>query len=103
MRCFLLENMKHVNRFPELCDVHRTIRSARIVCTHLPDRFPEAVQHLRAFMLLPDLRLVECETELLPNRRREARQPIKRVNKPNQLARLFRLFRHCINCMPKLA
>ena len=41
-------------------------------------------------MLLPDLRLVQRETELLPNRRRKARQPIKRVDKPNQLTRVFR-------------
>ena len=83
--------MQHVNRLPELCDIHRTIRPARIVCAYLPNRFLETVQHLRAFMLLPDLRLVECETELLSNRRREARQPIKGIDKPNQLARLFRL------------
>jgi hypothetical protein len=40
-------------------------------------------------MLLPDLRLVERETELPSNRRREVRQPIKRVDKPDQLARVF--------------
>ena len=103
MRCFLLESMKHLNRFPELCNVHRTIGPTRIVRTHLPNRFCEAVQHLRSFMLLPDLRLVQGETELLPNRGRKARHPIKRVDKPNQLTRVFRLFRHYIHCMPKLA
>ena len=86
--------MKHVNRVPELCDVHRTIRPARIVCTHLPNRLGKALQDLRAIMFLPDLRLVERETQLLSNRRREVRQPIKRVDKPDQLARVFRLLSH---------
>jgi hypothetical protein len=40
-------------------------------------------------MLLTNLRLVQGETELLPNREREARQPIKGIDKPNQLARLL--------------
>jgi len=52
------------------------------------------VQHLRALMPLTDLRLVQRETELLTNHRRKARQPNERVNKPNQLARLFRRYGH---------
>ena len=95
--------MKHVNRFPKLCHIHCPIRSARIVRSNLPDRFRKAMQHLRAFMLLPDLRLVQRESKLLSNRGREARQPIERVDKPNQLARLFRLLGYYIYYMPKLA
>jgi hypothetical protein len=37
------------------------------------------------------------------NRRREARQPNERVDKPNQLVRLFRLYGHSLYCMPELA
>src|SRR5579871_920549 len=88
--------MKHVNRSPKLCHIHRTIRSTRIVRTHLPDCFPKAVQDLRALMLLPDLRLVQRETEPLPNRGGKVRQPVERVDKPNQLTRLFRLLSHYI-------
>ena len=95
--------MKHINRLRELCHVYSPIRPARIVRSHLPDRFRKAVQHLRAFMLLPNLRLVERETELLSNRGREVRQPIERIDKPNQLARLFRLLSHYFYYMPKLA
>ena len=95
--------MKHVNRFPKLRDLHRTVRPARILCTHLPNRLGKAVQHLGAFMLLPYLRLVQGETELLPNRGKKARQPIKRVDKPHQLARVFGLLSHYIYYMPKLA
>ena len=95
--------MEHVNRFPKLCHIHRTIRPTWIVCTHLLNRLGKAVQHLRAFMLLPYLRLIQRKTELLPNRGRKARQPIERVTKPNKLTRLFRLFRHYIHYMPKLA
>jgi len=95
--------MKHVNCFPKLCHVHCPISPARIVRAYLPNRLGEAVQHLRAFMLLPNLRLVERETQLLSNRRWEVRQPIKRVDKPNQLSRLFRLLSHYIYYMPKLA
>jgi hypothetical protein len=54
-------------------------------------------------MPLPDLRLVEREAESLSNRAREVRQPIQRIDKPNQLPWLFRLFRHRIHSMPKLA
>ena len=72
--------MKHVNRFLKLCHIHRTIGPTRMVCTYLPNRLGKAVQHLRAFMLLPDLRLVERETELLSNRMREVRQPVERVD-----------------------
>src|SRR5258708_22460807 len=64
--------MKHVNRCSELCHVHCSISPARIICPHLPDRFLEAAQHLRTFMLLPDLRLVQRKTELPPNRGRKA-------------------------------
>ena len=95
--------MKNVNCFPKLCRIYSAIRAARIVCAYLPDRFRKAVQHLRAFMLLPDLRLIERETELLSNRRWEARHPIKRVDKPNQFAQLFRLLGHHVYYMPKLA
>jgi hypothetical protein len=94
--------MKHVNRFPKLCHMHRAMGSTRIVCTNLPNRLGKAVQHFRALCFC-DLRLVQGETELLPNRGRKARQPIKRVDKPNQLTRLFRLLRHWIHYMPKLA
>jgi hypothetical protein len=45
-------------------------------------------------MFLTDLRLIKCETQLLSNRGREARQPNERVDKPNQLPRLFRLIGH---------
>jgi hypothetical protein len=69
----------------------------------LPNRRGKAVQHLRAFMLLPDLRLIQRETELLPNRGQKARQTIERVDKPNQLTRLFRFFRHYTHYMPELA
>ena len=54
-------------------------------------------------MLVPDLRLVQGKTELLPNRGWKAVQPIQRIDKPNQLARLFRLPSHYIHYMPELA
>jgi hypothetical protein len=94
--------MKHINRFAELSGVHYSIGSARIVRADLPDGFRKAAQHLRAFMLLPNLRLIEREPKLLSSRRREARQPIERVDKPNQLTRLFRPLRQRIYCMPKV-
>src|ERR1700678_1700146 len=52
------------------------------------------MQHLRALVFLTDLRLIKRETELVSNHRREARQPNERIDKPNQLAWLLRLFRH---------
>ena len=76
---------------------------ARIIRADLPDRFRKAAQHLPAFMLLPNLRLVERETQLLSNRSWEVRQPIERIDKPNQLARLFWPLSHYIYYMPKLA
>jgi hypothetical protein len=45
-------------------------------------------------MFLTDLRLIECEAELVPNAGRKALQPNERVDKPNQLARLFGLVGH---------
>jgi len=77
--CLLLEGMKNVNRFPELCYVHRAIRSSRIVSAHLPDRFRKSVQHLRGLMSLIDLRLVQRETQPLTDDRWKARQPSERV------------------------
>jgi hypothetical protein len=50
--------MKHVNRFPELCYVHRAIRSTLIVRAHLPDRLGKATQDLCTFVPLPDLSLI---------------------------------------------
>jgi hypothetical protein len=94
--------MKYVNRFPELCHVHRTVRPTRVVRSNLPDGFREAAQHLRTFMPLPDLRLVDRESELLSNRGWKVCQPIKRIDKPNQLPRSFRVFRHHTHCMPEL-
>jgi hypothetical protein len=58
-----------------------------IVCAHLPT----------------DLRLIKCETELVAYRGRKARQPNERVDKPNELARLFRLFGHSLRYMPEMA
>ncbi len=84
--------MEDIDRFPELCHVHCPIRPAQIVCTHLPDRFRKAAHHLRALTFLTDLCLIRCE--LVPNRGREARQPNERIDKPNQLARLFWLVGH---------
>jgi hypothetical protein len=98
-----LEGIKNVNFFPELRNVHRSIRPARIVCAHLPDRFPKTAQHFRALMSLADLRLVLCETELLADHRRKSSQPNERVEKPNQFARLFRLCGHSLHFMPELA
>jgi hypothetical protein len=60
------------------------------------------VQHLRALMLLADLRLVQGEAEFLTNDRWEPRQADERVDKSNQLSRLFRLFQHSFYCMPEL-
>jgi len=86
--------MKNVDRFPKLCRIHCAIRPARMVCAHLPNGFRKTVQHHRALMPLADLRLVQRETELLTNHRRKAHQPNERVDKPNQLARLFRHYGH---------
>src|SRR6266542_2701285 len=86
--------MKNVNRFPELCNIHRAIRPARIVGAYLPNGSRKTVQHLRALMFLTYLGLIKGETEFLTNHRRKTRQPNKRVDKPNQLARLFRHYGH---------
>jgi hypothetical protein len=59
--------MKHVNRFPKLCHIDCTIRPTRIICTYLPNRLAKAAQDLRAFVALPDLRLIERETQFLSN------------------------------------
>jgi hypothetical protein len=61
------------------------------------------MQSLCAFVPLPDLRLVQREAEPLSDFGRKTRQPIKRVDKPNQLPQLFRLVRHRIHHMLKLA
>ena len=53
-------------------------------------------------MSLPDLSLVQRETQLLSNWRRKIRKPVERVPKPDQLAWLG-LFWHSIHHMPKLA
>ncbi len=95
--------MKYINGFTEVYHVHRAKRSAWIVCAHLLYSFSKSVQHLRAFMPLPDLRLVQRKAELLSNRPREAYQPIERVDEPNQLPQLLRSFRHSIYSMPKIA
>ncbi len=65
--CLLLESIKHVNRFPKTVPRTRTIRPTWIACANLPDGFGKAVQHPRAFMLLPNVRLVQRESELLSN------------------------------------
>jgi len=85
----LLKGMKHVDSFLEFGHIYRTVCPAWIICPHLPDCFPKAVQYLRAFMLLPDLCLIKRETELLSSGTRKVRQPIQRVDKPNQIPRLF--------------
>ena len=54
-------------------------------------------------MPLTDLRLVQGETQLLTNHGRETGQTNERVDNPNQLARLFRLYGHSLYCMPELA
>src|ERR1700732_1667955 len=77
--------MKHVNSFPKLCHIHRTIGSTWIVCADLPNCLGKAVQHLRAFMLLTNLRLVQRETELMSSCGGKALQPSKGVDKQTNL------------------
>ena len=101
-RRLLLKSMKDIDRFAQLHHIYCPKRPARIIGTNLPNRFGKTAQHLRAFVLLADLRLIERETEPLPNRRRKISEPVKRINEPNQLASLG-FFRHSTHCMPKLA
>jgi hypothetical protein len=54
-------------------------------------------------MRLSDLRLVQREAESLSDRRWKALQTIKRIGKPNQRPRGFRVLRHHIQYMLKLA
>ena len=95
--------MKHLNGPLELCHVHRAVRPAGVVRAYLPNRFSKAAQYLRAFMRLPDLRLVQRKAESLSDRRWKALQTIKRIHKPNQRPRGFRVLRHHIQYMLKLA
>jgi hypothetical protein len=67
-----------------------------------PDRFRKPVENFGALVFLPNLRLVERETGLLPNRRRKLPELVERVNEPNQLAS-FKLFRHATYYVPKPA
>jgi hypothetical protein len=55
------------------------------------------------FRAAANLRLVQREAEPLSDSGRKTRQPIKRVDKPNQLPQLFRLARRRIHYMLKLA
>jgi uncharacterized protein len=94
--------MEQLDRFSQLHHIYSPKRPTRIIGANLPNGFGKTAEHLRAFVLLADLRLVERETELLANRRRKLSEPVKRIHEPNQLASL-RLFRHSTHCMPKLA
>lgn len=72
--CLLLKSMEDVNRVPDLRDINRSIRAARIVGAHLPNGFGKTAQDPGAFVLLSDLSLIESESQSLPNDGREARQ-----------------------------
>jgi len=50
--------MKYVYGFLELGKIHRTIRTAAIICPNLPNGRTKTMPHFRALMLLPKLRLV---------------------------------------------
>ena len=92
--------MQYENRFPKLCHIHRTIRTGRIVCTHLPDRLAKTFA-LSCFC--PICAYYNAKSSFCRTVGGKPGKPIKRVDKPNQLTRVFRLFRHYIHCMPKLA
>lgn len=66
-----MERVKDVDLFPNPRQVNHSIRAARTVRAHLPNRFDKTAQDLGALVLLSDLSLVQCETELLLDRSRE--------------------------------
>jgi len=74
--------MEYVDGILELGHVHRAVCPASIICSNLPHLLAEPMQHFCAFMLLPDLRLIERETELLPDCRRETPQGGERIDQP---------------------
>jgi hypothetical protein len=102
-RCLLLKSMKDIDRIRELRYLHRSIGTARIVRTHLPDCLGKTAQHFGTLVLLAELRLVQGEPESLPNDGRESRKPLQGVHEPNQLPRPVDLFRHSFHYMPELA
>jgi hypothetical protein len=72
--------MENVRRIMQLDNINRSIRTAGIIGSNLPDGSLKPMEQLGAFVPLADLGLVEREAELLLDSSRKTLQRIERVD-----------------------